>query len=175
MAALRARRAVRIRVGACRAVSARRGPGAHRPRRGSGRVAPSAAGSCAPAPPRPTRREDLVPHRIRLSACESGPSTARSVSDQPPKVPRLEARHLRLDPPTDDESMGDALTKPEDLLRQAGEALDNGDWAAARQLFSQSLRRGETPDALEGGHRLRSSSMRRSWRSTPVSVRTPAI
>jgi hypothetical protein len=46
--------------------------------------------------------------------------------------------------------MGDALTKPEDLLRQAGEALDNGDWAAARQLFSQSLRRGETPDALEG-------------------------
>src|SRR5207247_5189746 len=51
---------------------------------------------------------------------------------------------------TDDESMADALTKPEDLLRQAGEALDNGDWAAARQLFSQTLERGETPEALEG-------------------------
>src|SRR5205823_3501960 len=51
---------------------------------------------------------------------------------------------------TDDESMADAVTKPEDLLRQAGEALDNGDWAAARQLFSQALQRGEKPEALEG-------------------------
>src|SRR5919197_1181338 len=46
--------------------------------------------------------------------------------------------------------MTDPVTAPEHLLSRANEALDRADWGAASSLFSEALKRSETPEALEG-------------------------
>lgn len=46
--------------------------------------------------------------------------------------------------------MTDAVATPEDLFGRANEALGKADWKAARRLFSEALKREETPESLEG-------------------------
>src|ERR687888_105327 len=46
--------------------------------------------------------------------------------------------------------MTDPVTAPEHLLSRANEALDRADWGVASSLFSEALKRSETPEALEG-------------------------